>query len=97
LFHVAFDLCFGEIDLWIFKQTGQIVVHIWRDHEHAGFFACVLWSLNGHLFQFQNVDMVQLFQQFDLSQSRDGKAVLLIMHQNLFQSDKLPCLFRSCL
>ena len=70
------------------------MVHVRRDHEHAGFLAGILRTFDGHLLQFQDVNVVELFEEFDLSQSRDGKAILFIVHENLLQCDESPSLFR---
>ena len=73
------------------------MIHVWRDHEHARFLACILGALDCHLFQLQNVDVVELLKQFYLSEGGDGEAIFLVVHQDLLQSDYLACLFRFCL
>lgn len=96
LFHIALDLGLGEVDTGVFQQTRQIVVHVWRYHEHAGLLAHALGSLDGHFFEFQDVDMVKLFQQFDLSERGYGKPVFFVVHQDLLQSNNLSRLFGTC-
>lgn len=97
LLHVAFSLRLGEADVGILKQAGQIMVHVRSDHEHAWFLARALRSLNGHLFKFEDVDVVELFEEFDLPEGGYGKAVFFIVHQNLLHGDQVALLLRSCL
>lgn len=95
LFHVAFDLRLGEADIRVFEKSRQVMIHVWGHHKHAGLLACVFGAFNRHLFQLQDIDMVQLFQQFDLSQGGYGKTVLFVVHQDLFQRHNLSLLLRS--
>lgn len=87
LFHVAFPLGFGKLDLRILEQTRKIMVHVGRDHEHAGFFAGALGTFDGHFFERKDVGVVELLEQFDLSKGSDGKAILLVVHEDLLQCD----------
>jgi hypothetical protein len=80
----------GEVNVGILKEAGEVVVHIRRHHEHARLLARILGPLDCHFFQFQDVDVVQLFQKLDLPQRRNGEAVLLIVHQDLLQCHQLP-------
>ena len=91
LLHVAFDLRYREMNVRILKQAGKVVVHVRCHHEHAWLLARVLRSLDSHLFQFQDIDVVQLLQQLDLSERSDWEAILLIVHQNLLQRHNLSC------
>jgi hypothetical protein len=86
--HVAFDLRFLKLDIWIVEEAGQIVIHIWCDHVKYGAFpAFSLWPFYRHLFELQDIVMRQHLQQLDFSQRRDRKAVFLIVHQNLFERE----------
>jgi hypothetical protein len=62
LFHVALDLRFGEGHGGVLEQPGQIVLHIGGHHEHAGLLIEALGSFNSHFFEFEDVDVIELFE-----------------------------------
>jgi hypothetical protein len=67
LYHVAFDLGLSEMYRWVLEEARKIVVHVRRYHEHARFLLRILAPLNSHLFQLEYVDMIELFEELDLS------------------------------
>jgi hypothetical protein len=93
LLHIAFDLRLREMYIWIFEETGQVMIHVRCDHEHRGFLARVLGSFHRHFFQLEDVEVVKLLQQLDLPKSSDGKAIFLIVHQDLLEGHNLSRLF----
>ena len=91
LYHIAFDLRLGELDRRIFEEAGQIMIHIRSNHIHYRFFSPLSFdSLNSHLFELQNIRMRQHFKKLYLPDRGDRKAILLIVHQNLFHCYNLP-------
>lgn len=73
------------------------MVHVWRHHEHTRLFPAVLGTLHGHLFQLQDVDVVELFQKLDLSQGCYWEAIFFMMHENLLEGHDGASLLRTCL
>jgi hypothetical protein len=94
LFHVALDLRFGEGDGGVLEQARQIVFHVERHHEHAGLLVEALGSFHSHFFEFEDVDVIELFEEFDFAEGGDGEAILLVVHQNLLEGHHLACLLR---
>lgn len=70
------------------------MIHVRSDHEHARLLACALGSLDSHLFQFENIDMIQLLEEFDLSKGGDREAIFLVMHEDLLEGNDLTGLLR---
>jgi hypothetical protein len=96
LCHVALDFWFCEVDRGVLEEARQIVIHVGCYHEHAGLLSAVFRTLHSHLLKFEDVSVVQLFQELDLSQRRDRKAIFFIVHQDLLQCHDGSRLFRSC-
>jgi hypothetical protein len=95
LLHVAFYLRFRKHHSRILQQPRQIVIHVWRDHEHAWLLLCALRSLHGHLFQLEDVGVIELLEQLDFTECRNRETILLIVHQDLLQCHHLACFLRS--
>lgn len=86
--HVALDLGLREFDVGIVEQTGEIVVHVGHDHvEYGTLPALCLWALDRHLLELQDVVVGKHLEQLDLAQGGDGKAVLLIVGEDLLHSE----------
>jgi hypothetical protein len=84
--HIAFDLRFLKLDIWVVEETREIVIHVRCDHvEYCALPALGLWALYCHLFQLQYVVVRQHLQQLDFSQRCDGEPVFFVVHQNLLQ------------
>lgn len=62
LYHVAFDLRFGEMHGRVFEKSREVVVHVRCHHEHARFLLRVFASLHSHFLQLEYVDVVELFE-----------------------------------
>ncbi len=63
------------------------MVHVRCHHEHARLLLGVFASFYRHFLQLEDVDMVELFEKFDLPQSRDWESILLIVHKYLLQGN----------
>lgn len=84
--HVALDLRFLELDIWVIEEARQIMIHVRGDHvEYCALPSLGLWAFHCHLFEFQDVVVRQHLQQLDFSQRCNGEPVFFIVHQNLLQ------------
>lgn len=72
-------------------------MHVGRDHKHIRLLRDVLRPLYRHLHEFEYIRMIESLEEFDFAQGGDGKAILLVVHQNLLQCHDLTRLFRSSL
>ncbi len=54
-----------------------------------------LLPLHSHLLKPQDVRMAQHLQQLHFTQSRDGKAILLIVHEDLLERDHIASTLRT--
>lgn len=82
------------VSLSVCVCTRKIGLRILKDHVHGALLLVVLcWFRDDNLAQFHNVDMLQVFEDFDLSDGGDRKALLLIVHLHLLERyKKMPCL-----
>jgi len=89
LLHNASVILLIEVDHAGLEQAHQVVIHVLK-HKVEG--SLILTELHGILLichNFMEVDyvtMVQLPQYFDFAHSCDGKALLLVLESDLFQS-----------
>jgi hypothetical protein len=88
--HVAFDLRFLKLDVWVVEESREIVIHVGGDHvENRAFPTLSLRSFYCHLFQLEDIVVREHLQQLDFSQRCDRKAIFLIVHQNLLEREDI--------
>ena len=64
------------------------MIHVRRDHIQTRLLFDILESLDHHILQLENIDMIKLFEEFDFSKCCNWKAVLLVVHEDLLQRNQ---------
>lgn len=68
------------------------MIHVGRDHvQDRALPPFSLRALYGHFFQPEDVFVREHLEQLDLSQRCDGKAVFLVVHQDLLERKNAAC------
>lgn len=107
LTHVKFYVTWGQLNTFVFKKAGKVVVHVRKGHVHRNGETLAwndckvvitkienrLTSNDNHVNNVDDTRVVERFKNLDFSQGSDRHPFLLVVHENPLEGNDVPRTF----